>query len=219
MIRGILFDLDGTLADTAPDLGWALNTLLGRYGRDPVALPRLRRRASQGVRGLLEEGFGVHPEDPYFEELRDEFLTLYRDNLCRHTVLFEGVPELLDTLDARACPWGIVTNKLARFTTPLVEALRLAERAACVVSGDTYARPKPYPEPLLGAAGELALSPAELLYVGDDERDMVAAQAAGMEGIVARYGYLGDGPSPETWHARGWIDHPRDLMAYLPHDR
>ncbi|MDE1982922.1 MAG: HAD-IA family hydrolase [Betaproteobacteria bacterium] len=218
MIRGILFDLDGTLADSAPDLGWALNTLLDRYGRPPVALDRLRRRASQGARGLLEEGFGVRPEDPFFEELRDEFLTLYRDNLSRRTVLFEGVPELLASLDARGLPWGIVTNKLARFTGPLVEALGLAQRAACVVSGDSYARPKPYPDPLLGAAGELALAPAELLFVGDDERDMVAAQAAGMDGIVARYGYLGEGTPPETWHARGWIDHPRELMAFLSHD-
>ena len=159
MIQGILFDLDGTLADTAPDLGYALNTLLLRYGRDPVTLERIRPRASQGARGLLDVGFGVQPGDPYFEELRDEFLQLYRDNLCRHTVLFEGIPQLLSTLEARGLPWGIVTNKLARFTDPLVAQLGLAERAACVVSGDTYAKPKPYPDPLLGAAREMELTP------------------------------------------------------------
>ena len=218
MIQGILFDLDGTLADTAPDLGFALNTLLERYDRPPVPLDVLRTRASQGARGLLEAGFGIQPGAPFFDELRDEFLALYRDNLCRRTTLFAGVASLLEALDARAMPWGIVTNKLAQFTQPLVAQLGLADRAACIVSGDTYAKPKPYPDPLLGAARELELAPGTLLYVGDDERDMQAAQAAGMGGIVARYGYLGNGTPPETWHALGWIDKPHELMQFL-HDR
>ncbi len=218
MIQGVLFDLDGTLADTAPDLAYALNTLLARYGRDLVSLERVRPRASQGARGLLDVGFGVQPGDPYFDELRDEFLQLYRDNLCRHTVLFEGIPQLLAALEARGLPWGIVTNKLSRFTDPLVAQLGLAERAACVVSGDTYAKPKPYPDPLLGAAREMELMPERVLYVGDDERDMQAAQAAGMGGVIARYGYLGAGRPPEEWHALGSIDQPQQLMTYLPHD-
>ncbi len=217
MIQGILFDLDGTLADTAPDLAYALNILLSRYDRDPITIERLRPQASHGARGLLEIGFGVQPGDPYFEELRDEFLLLYRDNLCRHTVLFAGIPQLLTHLDARGLPWGIVTNKLARFTDPLVAHLGLTKRAACVVSGDTYAKPKPYPDPLLGAAREMELSPERMIYVGDDERDMQAAQAAGMGGVVARYGYLGSGRPPEEWHALGLIDQPQQLMAYLPH--
>jgi phosphoglycolate phosphatase len=217
VIQGVLFDLDGTLADTAPDLGYALNTLLLRYGRDPVTLERIRPRASQGARGLLDVGFGVQPGDPYFEELRDEFLQLYRDNLCRHTVLFDGIPQLLADLETRGLPWGIVTNKLSRFTDPLVLQLGLAERAACVVSGDTYAKPKPFPDPLLGAAREMELMPERVLYVGDDERDMQAAQAAGMGGVIARYGYLGSGRPPEAWHALGAIDEPQQLMTYLPH--
>ncbi len=218
MIQGILFDLDGTLADTAPDLAHALNLLLSRYNRDPITTEHVRPQASHGARGLLEIGFGVHPGDPYFDELRDEFLLLYRDNLCRDTVLFAGIPELLAELDLRNLPWGIVTNKLARFTDPLVAQLGLADRAACVVSGDTYAKPKPYPDPLLGAARELELSPERLIYVGDDERDMQAAQAAGMGGVVARYGYLGSGRPPEEWRALGMIDQPQQLMTYLTHD-
>jgi 2-phosphoglycolate phosphatase len=216
VIHGILFDLDGTLADTAPDLGHALNTLLARYGRDPVPLERIRPRASQGARGLIDEGFGAKPGDPFFEELRDEFLELYLQNLCRETVLFAGVSDLLDSLDLRGIAWGIVTNKLARYTDPLVTLLGLSERASCIVSGDTYAKPKPFPDPLLGAAREMELSPEALVYVGDDERDVQAAQAAGMDGIIACYGYLGNsGRPPEEWHARGMIAQPMDLLGYL----
>lgn len=215
MIRGVLFDLDGTLADTAPDLGLALNLLLQRYGRETVPLERLRPQASHGARGLLQVGFEIRPADPYYEELRDEFLELYSKNLRVHTTLFDGVEELLSTLESRSLPWGIVTNKIRRFTDPLVKELDLDRRAACVVSGDTYARPKPYPDPLIGAAEELKLPADTLVYVGDDERDMRAGLAAGMRVVAARYGYLGSELPPEQWNAHALIDAPMELIGYI----
>ncbi len=214
-ILGVLFDLDGTLADTAPDLAWALNTLRLRYDRPALPLSALRPLASHGARGLLKAGFDLSASDPYYEELRDEFLALYREHLCVDTRVFDGVHELLGALDQRRISWGIVTNKPARFTVPLVQQLGL-ERAGCIVSGDTYARPKPYPDPLNGAAHELKLPIRSLLYLGDDARDMQAAQAAGAKGIIARYGYLGDELAPEEWPAEGMITHPLELLSFLP---
>jgi len=215
MIRGVLFDLDGTLADTAPDLGGALNRLLERYGRERVPLERLRPQASHGARGLLQIGFDIRPGDPYYDELRDEFLELYASNLCVDTILFDGVPELLKTLEDRELPWGIVTNKIRRFTEPLVRELDLDKRAACVVSGDSYAKPKPYPDPLIGAARELDLPPDTLIYVGDDERDMRAGLAAGMRVVAARYGYLGSELPPEQWNAHAIVDAPGELLGFI----
>ena len=214
-IRAVLFDFDGTLADTAPDLAYAVNQLLGRYAREPLPLDVLRPRASQGARGLLAAAFDVKPGDPYYEELRDQFLELYETHLCRETRLFPGMAELLDALEARETPWGIVTNKLKRYTDPIVRGLDLQRRAAVVVSGDSYARPKPYPDPLIGAANELALPPEEIVYIGDDERDMRAGLAAGMQVVAARYGYLGCDLPPEQWNAHAIIDSPGELIAWL----
>ena len=214
-ILGVLFDLDGTLADTAPDLGGALNDLLDKYGRDPVPIERLRPRASSGARGMLGEGFGIGPADPFYEELREEYYQIYESRLCRDTVLFEGVENLIAELELRQVPWGIVTNKVARFARPLVAQLAPLSRAQCLVCGDTFDRPKPYPDPLVGAAQMLGLAPAQLLYVGDDERDMQAAQAAGMGGVVARYGYLGIEAPPEDWPADHHIDHPGEVLPLL----
>jgi N-acetyl-D-muramate 6-phosphate phosphatase len=214
-LSAVLFDLDGTLADTAPDLGFALNRLLERYDRPTFPIELLRPQASHGARGLLQIGFGVRPNDPFYDELRDEFLQLYRENLCRETVLFPGVQELLTELERRDIPWGIVTNKPKRFTDPLILELHLAHRAACVVSGDSYARPKPFPDPLLGAAQELKVEPDEIVYVGDDERDMQAGLAAGMRVVVASYGYLGNENHPDNWQAHAKIAQPGDLIEYL----
>ncbi|OZB32073.1 MAG: hypothetical protein B7X47_07570 [Ferrovum sp. 34-44-207] len=211
MIKGVLFDLDGTLADTAPDLAHALNVLLEQYGNAPLPLDQLRPRASQGARGLIEEGFKISINDPFFEELKEQFYTLYQNNLCSQTRLFIGVPELLDYLDLHHIPWGIVTNKFKRFTDPLVSLLGLTHRSGCIVSGDSYARAKPFPDPLLGASEELQLIPEELVYVGDDERDMIAAQAAGMAGIIARYGYLGS----DIWPHQAIIEHPEELIRFI----
>jgi phosphoglycolate phosphatase len=214
-IRGVLFDLDGTLADTAPDLGGALNDLLDKYDRAHVPLERLRPRASSGARGMLAEGFGIGPADPFYEELREEYYQAYEARLCRDTVLFDGVAAMIAALEARAMPWGIVTNKVARFAQPLIAQLAPLNRANCLVCGDTYDRPKPYPDPLLGAAGQLGLAPQNLIYVGDDERDMQAAVAAGMGGVVARYGYLGIEAPPGDWPAHHHIDHPAGVLDLL----
>jgi N-acetyl-D-muramate 6-phosphate phosphatase len=215
MIAAVLFDLDGTLADTAPDLSYALNRLLERHGRSPLPLEIIRPRASHGARGLLEIGFGLRPSEARYEELRDEFLELYSANIHRNTVLFPGVPEMLAELERRKIPWGVATNKIQRLTLPLLQGLALSTRAACIVCGDSYARAKPFPDPLLGAASLLGLPPAHIAYVGDDERDMQAGIAAGMHVIVAKYGYLGAGTTPETWQAHSMIEHPLELLIYL----
>lgn len=214
-LRGLLFDLDGTLADTAPDLGGALNQLLERYGRAALPIERLRPLASTGARGLLAEGFGIGPADPFYEELREEYYQTYAARLCQDTRLFDGVSELITVLDAREIPWGIVTNKFQRFAQPLVAQLPALANSRCLVCGDTFERAKPYPDPLLGAAALLALAPAELAYVGDDLRDMEAAKAAGMAGVVARYGYLGHDSPPESWPATSHIASPRELLPLL----
>ncbi len=215
MINAVLFDLDGTLADTAPDLGYALNRMRAARDMPPLPLETIRPHASRGGRGMMQIGFALTPDESDFIAMREEFLALYAENLCRETRLFPGMADLLDELEHRGLPWGIVTNKPARFTGPLIEALGLESRAACVISGDTCGRAKPYPDPLLAAAGELGAVPAASVYIGDDERDVQAARAAGMQIIVALYGYLGDGNHPDTWGADGAIIAPQDLLRYL----
>ncbi|MBI2311230.1 MAG: phosphoglycolate phosphatase [Betaproteobacteria bacterium] len=215
MIRAVFFDLDGTLADTAPDLGYALNLQRRARGLPPVPLGEIRPQASNGARGLLNLGFGITPEDPSFEAMREEFLDFYEQNLCRHTALFPGVAELLAELERRGLAWGVVTNKPGRFTLPLLERLGIAPRAAAVVSGDTCARPKPDPAPLLEASRRAGILPEDGLYVGDDRRDVEASRAAGMRCIVATYGYLGDGGHPETWGAQGMIDRPQAVLGFI----
>ncbi|HEX8739767.1 MAG TPA: HAD-IA family hydrolase [Casimicrobiaceae bacterium] len=212
----VLFDLDGTLADSAGDLAHAVNTMREHRGMAPVAVESLRPHASAGARGLLGSGMGVTPDDPDYPLLRDEFLANYAAGLARSTRLFDGVPELLEALDARRVRWGIVTNKAARFTAQVVAALGLAGRAATVVSGDTAARPKPHPEPLLHAAAALGVQADACVYVGDDLRDVTAGNAANMPTIVARYGYLGGDTDPSSWPATGSIEHPLDLLDWLP---
>lgn len=215
MIRAVLFDLDGTLADTAPDLAAALNLLLGEQGRRPVPLELTRPLTSAGARGMLEAGFGIAPGAPEYEPLKARFLDLYGRAVCVETRLFGGIGELLDALERRGLPWGVVTNKPARFTEPLLEALGVLHRAACVVSGDTVERPKPHPDPLLHAARALALAPAACLYVGDDLRDVQAAKAAGMPVLAASYGYLGDAGDCRAWQADGVIGHPLETLKFL----
>ena len=215
MIQAILFDLDGTLADTAPDLGLALNLQRERHGLPPLAMETIRPYASHGTRGLFEIGFGLTPQDARFEPMREEYLALYTANLCLHTTLFPGMAELLAALEARNILWGVVTNKPARFTNPLLEQLGLFRRAASIISGDTCPYPKPHPEPLLTAAREIGVAPQSCLYVGDAERDVEAAVAAGMTALIAGYGYLGATDRPETWGAHGRINAPQDILAYL----
>jgi phosphoglycolate phosphatase len=215
MIKAVLFDLDGTLADTAPDLGHALNQQRIARGLSAVPLELIRTEASAGARGLLGLGFNIAPGDSDYPDMREEFLDLYAARLCHDTQLFPGVSELLDQLDARKLPWGIVTNKPARFAKPLIHLLGLSQRAACLISGGDTTHSKPHPEPLLAASHALVVAPDTCIYLGDDIRDVEASLAAGMEPVIARYGYLGNGHPPESWGARYLIDHPHELLAYL----
>lgn len=215
MIEAVLFDLDGTLADTAPDLGAALNRLRDELGLPPLPLAQLRRFTSQGAPGLLRAGLNVKPDDSRYPELRQRFLAHYESALCVDTVLFAGIADLIAELDATNTPWGVVTNKLARYTVPLMARLQLDRRAGCIISGDSAAKPKPHPDPLLLAARLLACEPANCLYVGDDLRDVQAGIAAGMCTIAARYGYLGSDLPPEQWGADHIVDHPREIADLL----
>ncbi len=215
MIKAILFDFDGTLADTAPDLGHALNRQRRNRSLPELPVAQIRSQASAGSRGLLRLGFNIKPGDENYESMREEFLSFYTERLCHDTSLFPGVPELLDCLDDRGLPWGIVTNKPARFAHPLIQILGLAQRVACVICGDEITNTKPHPEPLLTASIKMAISPSHCIYLGDDIRDVQASLAAGMQPIVARYGYLGNEQPPETWGASYLIDHPGELLAYL----
>ena len=214
MIKAVLFDLDGTLADTAPDLTYALNRVRGLRGLPPLPLAATRPVASQGARGLIGAGFSIHPGDPGYDALRDEFLAVYAENLCRETRLFTGIPELLDRLEARALPWGVVTNKAERFTLPLLDLLKVRGRSACVIGGDTTGKIKPHPEPLLAASRAIGLAPQSCIYLGDDRRDVEAGQAAGMKTAIAKWGYL-NGQDPENWNADHMIEAPRGLLRLL----
>jgi phosphoglycolate phosphatase len=211
----VLFDLDGTLADTAPDLRFALNQQRLARGMPELPIETVRPHASSGARGLLRIGFGIEPGQNGYEALRDEFLDIYQENLARSSRLFPGVSVLLEQIELRGLRWGIVTNKAERFTFPLLRALTLIERAACVICGDTTSNPKPHPAPLLAAAEKLGVAPGHCIYVGDDERDVQAGHAAGMPVLVARYGYLGNGTPPEQWGADGFVDSPADVLDVL----
>ncbi len=213
--RAVLFDLDGTLADTAPDLARALNRVRAANDLAPMPLATTRSYTSSGARGLLKVGFGLDPGDERYEALKLQFLDFYAAEICVDTRLFEGMAELLDQLDQDRLPWGVVTNKAERFTLPLLQSLRLGARAACIVGGDTTARIKPHPDPLLHAAAALQLHPSACVYVGDDLRDVQAARAAGMPVLAAKYGYLGDGGAIESWQADAIIEHPRQVLDYL----
>jgi N-acetyl-D-muramate 6-phosphate phosphatase len=212
----VLFDLDGTLADTAGDLAGAVNRIRDDRGLPPIAVDALRVYASSGARGLLGAGMGITPDDDGYPTMRDVFLAYYAEELDRTTRLFDGVDGLLTALEARGVRWGVVTNKAERFTRPVLAALGLASRAAVVVSGDTTPHPKPHPAPLLHAAGALAVAPQRCVYVGDDLRDVQAGNAAGMATIVAAYGYLGESGDCRAWPATGWIASPADLLRWLP---
>ncbi len=210
--RGMLFDLDGTLADTAPDLAAAANAMRVSRGLPPLPFETLRPVASQGARGLLGVAFEKTSHDDDYEALRDEFLSRYEDALAIHTRLFDGVDAVLDALEERGLAWGIVTNKAARFTQPLAEYLGLVHRAGAIVSGDTTLFSKPHPGPLLHAAELLDLPPSECVYVGDDHRDIVAGHAAGMDTIAAAWGYCAHS-APTQWDADLVLARPRDLLT------
>lgn len=211
-IEVVLLDLDGTLVDTAPDLAAAVNRLRRERGLAELPLEALRPFASHGARGMIGRAFGLAPGEPDYEPLRQQFFVYYEQALCVHSRLFPGMDETLAALERRGRRWGIVTNKIARFTLPLLAALGLAERATCVVSGDTTAHAKPHPEPLLHALRLCGGVPARTAYVGDDLRDVQAGRAAGVVTVVARYGYMGDGSDGSAWGGDFVIAQPRGLL-------
>lgn len=213
--KGVFFDLDGTLADTAPDLVAAANQLLIARNLAPKQYEVLRPCASAGARGLIGGAFGIDPDHPDFILLRDEFFANYEKALLVNSVLFEGVDHLLDQLDSAKLPWGIVTNKSERFTNPLTDLMGLRQRAASTVSGDTTAYSKPHPEPILHAARIANIDPSKSVYVGDDLRDIVAGKAAGMKTIAAAYGYCGCEEPPEAWGADYLVRHPKELLQII----
>ena len=215
LCQAVLFDLDGTLADTAPDLAAAVNKMRHERGLEMVPLETLRPLASAGARGLIGGAFSIGPEHPDFTSMREEFLANYEADLCIETTLFPGIDAVLDDLDARGVRWGIVTNKAARLTGPLVALLGLDTRAASVVSGDTTPHAKPHPAPLLHAARELRIAPERIVYVGDDLRDVQAGFAAGMVTVAAAYGYCGTDLPPTRWHAQHVVDSPAELLRLL----
>lgn len=212
---GIFFDLDGTLADTAPDLVAAANQLLIARNLPPKPYEILRPCASAGARGLIGGAFGIDTAHPDFIPLRDEFFSNYEKALLVNSEIFEGVEHLLDQLDEASLPWGIVTNKSERFTNPLTELMGLRQRAISTVSGDTTPYSKPHPEPILHAARIANIDPAKSVYVGDDIRDIVAGKAAGMKTVAAAYGYCGCDEPPEEWGADYLIHHPRELLDII----
>ena len=215
MIDAVLFDLDGTLADTAPDMARTVNEMRLRRSLAPVPLERVRPHVSKGARGMLLGAFEMTVEHPDFAAMREEFLTLYSDYLDEETVLFPGMAELLEALESRGLPWGVVTNKFERYARPVIAGLGLERRSRVLVGGDTCARAKPHPDPLLHAAALMAIEPARILYVGDDERDIQAARAAGMFALVAGYGYIGDGPPPLAWGADAIVDSPAGILRWV----
>lgn len=211
----VLLDLDGTLMDTAPDMGKSLNLLRAEHHLPPLTPDRIRPYVSHGTPALLKLGFGIELQDARFAEMRARYLAIYREHLAEETRLFHGMTEVLEALDSRHLPWGVVTNKPSALTEPLLETCGLRRRAACVVSGDTVARRKPHPDPLLHAAGLCGVVPQKAVYVGDAQRDVDSAHAAGMLAVVALYGYLGEDELPAAWRADYMIKHPSELLEWL----
>lgn len=211
----ILFDLDGTLVDTAPDLAHALNLQRERHGLKALPYSTIRPYASHGSKGLLSVGFGLEPEDARFPDMRQEYLDLYDQVFTRSPMLFEGMNEVLDEIESRGLSWGIVTNKPRRFSEPLLRVMGLDARALCLVCGDDADRAKPYPDTLLMACRMASVDALDCLYVGDAERDVQAGKAAGMKTVVALFGYIDETESPEEWGADIMISHPGELIDLL----
>lgn len=214
MIRAVLFDLDGTFADTASDLAYALNSMRAARGLSPLPIEATRSVTSLGARGMLGVGFNIAPGHSDYALMREEFLQMYEKNLCRETRIFPGMLELLESMEVRRLPWGIVTNKAERLARSLLDLLYVGRRAACIVGGDTTPHLKPHPDSLLAASRLLVIAPVNCVYVGDDRRDIEAGRAAGMKTVAVTYGYL-NGGSPETWGADGMIHRPQDLLDHL----
>ena len=217
MVSTILFDLDGTLVDTAPDLAHALNLQLKRHGKQPLPFGAIRPYASHGSRGLVGLGFGLTPKDSNFLKMRDEYLSIYETVFTRSPVLLTGIAELLQAIENKGLKWGVVTNKPRRFTVGLIESmgLNLESRAACIVCGDDAPQPKPSPATLLMACVQIGVKSESCVYVGDAERDIIAGKAAGMKTVVALFGYIDVTDKPLEWGADAMIQTPKQLMEIL----
>lgn len=213
--HAVLFDLDGTLVDTAPDLGLALNLQLERHGYPVLPISAIRPYASHGSKGLLQLGFGLTPEDASFDAMRIEYLNLYDEVFLTSPSFFDGMAEVLTSIETKGQQWGIVTNKPKRFTQRLIDAMALSQRPSCVVSGDDAPRPKPYPDTLNLACEQLGVKAESCIYVGDAERDIEAGKAAGMKTVVALYGYIQASDHAETWCGDFYINQPKDLMQFI----
>jgi len=214
-VAAVLFDLDGTLIDSAPDLGAAANQMRVARGMSVLPLESYRPMAGAGARGMVGVAFGVGADDPDFVALRDEFFSNYAACMTQRTVAFDGVAQLIADLELRSLPWGVVTNKSSRFTDPLTQAMPLFAGAGAVVSGDTTPHAKPHPEPLYEAARRLGVDPTQCVYVGDDARDVAAGLAAGMKTVAATYGYLGNKTEIKGWGAHAEINSPLALLQLL----
>ena len=214
-VKTVLFDLDGTLLDTAPDLARALNFVLQSNGLPPLPYAQIRPVVSHGGAALITLGFGLQPEHPDFDARRQELLEYYQNNIAEHTRLFPGMAQVLNYIESNNMNWGVVTNKPGWLTEPLLDALKLRERAAGIVSGDTLEERKPHPAPLLYACQLIGTDPKHCLYVGDAERDIQAGHNAGMPTLVAMFGYLLENDRPETWGADALIERPADILDWL----
>lgn len=214
-VQAVLFDLDGTLADTSPDMTDALNILFQRYNKPTLDYQSVRPHTSRGSVAMIQLGFDEPLEEQHSMQLRDEFLEIYAENLCKQTKLFPGIDELLDSLDKFEIPWGIVTNKPGALAEPLVQELGIAFRAVCMVSGDSLSRRKPDPDQLYHAANMLGVSEQNTVYMGDDPRDVQAGKAAGMQTAVAAYGYIQDNQNPENWGSDVVLQHALHLKDWL----
>ncbi|MBT7951074.1 MAG: HAD-IA family hydrolase [Gammaproteobacteria bacterium] len=213
--KNVLFDLDGTLADTAPDLAYALNLLLQEQGQLPLPLDVIKPSVSLGGIAMIKLAFDIDVDCPEFESLRNRFLEIYSTNIAKHTSLFDGMDKVLSMLESRQVPWGIVTNKPSWLTQPLMQELKLSERALCIVSGDTVEHSKPHPAPLLHACDLLACNAAQTLYVGDARRDVEAGNSAAMTTIIASYGYIDKNDDIESWGANGKVNTPLEILDWV----
>ena len=214
-VRAVLFDLDGTLIDSAPDLGAAADEMRTRRGMASKPMAEYRPHVGSGARGMLQVAFGMDAQHPEYEGHKDEFFALYEKCMTKRTRLFDDVDLLVASLMERGLSWGVVTNKAQRFTGPITLSMGLFDSASAVISGDTTAHAKPHPEPLLEAARRMSLLPAQCIYVGDDERDIRAGRSAGMWTVAARYGYLGAGAGVASWGADAEVSSPLQVLQLL----